>query len=215
MTENSPHEAEAPETKPETATGTEADAASAAAVDPAPSDAPGEGNPLAARIAELEAERDSLKDQILRALADAENVRKRANRQISEERVYAIERFARDLLNVSDNMARALGALPDDAREALSESGRTLLEGVELTQKELHAALARHGVSAIDASPGAEFDPNQHQAVAQIPSPQPSGKVAETYQSGWKIGDRTLRAAMVAVSAGSPAGADAAGQESE
>ena len=161
-----------------------------------------EENPLVAQITALEAERDALKDQILRALAETENVRKRANRQIDEERVYAVERFARDLLNVSDNLSRALIALPQEARDALSEAGKNLVEGVELTEKDLHAVMARHGVVAIDASPGAAFDPNFHQAVSQIPSDQPAGSVAQAFQSGWKIGERTLRAAMVAVSAG-------------
>jgi molecular chaperone GrpE len=78
----------------------------------------------------------------------------------------------------------------------------TALEGVALTQKELVSALSRHGVTAIDASPGAAFDPALHQAVTQVPSPHPAGSVAELYQSGWRIGDRTLRAAMVAVSGG-------------
>lgn len=161
-----------------------------------------EENPLLAQIAALESERDSLKDQILRALAETENVRKRANRQIEEERVYAVERFARDLLNVSDNLSRALIALPQQARDELSDAGRNLVEGVELTEKDLHAVMARHGVKPIDASPGAPFDPNLHQAVSQIPSEHPAGSVAQAFQSGWRIGDRTLRAAMVAVSAG-------------
>lgn len=161
-----------------------------------------EENPLLAQIAALESERDALKDQILRALAETENVRKRANRQIEEERVYAVERFARDLLNVSDNLSRALIALPQEARAELSEAGKNLVEGVELTEKDLHAVMARHGVKPIDASPGAPFDPNLHQAVSQIPSEHPAGSVAQAFQSGWRIGDRTLRAAMVAVSAG-------------
>lgn len=161
-----------------------------------------EENPHLAQIAALETERDALKDQILRALAETENVRKRANRQIDEERIYAVERFARDLLNVSDNLSRALMALPQEAREALSESGKNLVEGVELTEKDLHAVMARHGVKPIDANPGAAFDPNLHQAVSQIPSEHPVGSVAQAFQSGWRIGDRTLRAAMVAVSAG-------------
>lgn len=164
--------------------------------------APEEVDPHLAQIAALEAERDGLKDQILRALAETENVRKRANRQIEEERIYAVERFARDLLNVSDNLSRALIALPREARDALSDAGKNLVEGVELTEKDLHAVMARHGVVAIDASPGATFDPNFHQAVSQIPSEHPAGSVAQAFQSGWKIGDRTLRAAMVAVSAG-------------
>ncbi|MDZ4760979.1 MAG: nucleotide exchange factor GrpE [Alphaproteobacteria bacterium] len=159
-------------------------------------------NPLAPRIAELEAERDALKDQILRTLAETENVRKRANRQIADERVYAVEKFARDTLNVSDNLTRALESLTPGVRTLLPDAARTMLEGVELTQKELIAVLARHGVTAIDASPGAAFDPAHHQAVTQIPSEHPAGSVAQMFQAGWKIGDRTLRAAMVAVSAG-------------
>ncbi|MEQ9316608.1 MAG: nucleotide exchange factor GrpE, partial [Henriciella sp.] len=102
----------------------------------------------------------------------------------------------------SDNLARALAALPDEEREVLTEAGQNLLGGIEMTQKELHTVLARHGVTAVDAAPGATFDPNHHQAVSQIPSEHPAGSIAETFQSGWKIGDRTLRAAMVAVSAG-------------
>ena len=159
-------------------------------------------DPHSAQIQALEAERNGLKDQLLRALAETENVRKRANRQIDDERIYAVERFARDLLNVSDNLSRALLALPEDSRESLSDAGKNLVAGVELTEKELHAVMSRHGVSPIDAEPGASFDPNLHQAVSQIPSEHPAGSVAQTFQSGWKIGDRTLRAAMVAVSAG-------------
>ena len=156
------------------------------------------------RFVEVEAEAAELKNQLLRALAETENIRKRAERQVSEERVYAIERFARDLLAVSDNMGRALDTISEDQRAALDETGKGILSGVELTQKELHAVLARHGVTAIDALPGTTFDPNDHQAVSQIPSDQPAGSVAETFQTGWKIGSRTLRAAMVAVSAGPP-----------
>ena len=149
-----------------------------------------------------EAEALELKDKLLRTLAEADNVRKWSERQVSEARLYAVESFARDLLEVSDNLSRALDALPEDKRAELSPEGKSLLEGVEMTQKSLHAAFARHKVVAIDAGPGATFDPNVHQAVAQIPSDQPSGTVAEPFQNGWKIGERTLRAAMVAVSTG-------------
>ncbi|MEO1786749.1 MAG: nucleotide exchange factor GrpE [Pseudomonadota bacterium] len=154
------------------------------------------------RIAALEAELAEVKEQMLRAFADAQNTRKRAEREKADAKVYAIEKFAGDLLSVSDNLSRALTALPDGDREGLSEAGRNLLGGIEMTGKELHAALARNGVTAIDAVPGATFDPNLHQAVSQIPSDQPAGTIAECFQTGWKIGDRTLRAAMVAVSAG-------------
>ena len=150
----------------------------------------------------LEVEKQELRDQMLRAMAEMENLRKRSEREKSDARVYAIEKFARDLLSVSDNMARALEALPESERDALTEGGKGLLGGIEMTQKELHTVLTRHGVTAIEAEPGAAFDPNLHQAVANIPSEHPNGTIASLFQAGWKIGDRTLRAAMVAVSAG-------------
>ncbi|MEO0465342.1 MAG: nucleotide exchange factor GrpE [Pseudomonadota bacterium] len=153
-------------------------------------------------IAGLEAEKAELSDKLLRSLAEVDNVRKRAAREVADARVFAIEKFAGDLLSVSDNLSRAMDALDADTRAALSEGGQSLMGGIEMTQKELHAVLARHNVTAIDAVPGAAFDPNFHQAVSQIPSDQPSGAIAMTFQSGWKIGERTLRAAMVAVSTG-------------
>ncbi|MEM7767525.1 MAG: nucleotide exchange factor GrpE [Pseudomonadota bacterium] len=155
-----------------------------------------------ARIAALELELADSKEQVLRAFAEAQNTRKRAEKEIADAKAYSIKKFAEDLLSVSDNLSRALTALPDADRAGLSEAGRNLLGGIEMTEKELHAALARNGVTAIDAAPGATFDPNLHQAVSQIPSDQPQGAIAQTFQTGWKIGDRTLRAAMVAVSAG-------------
>jgi len=174
----------------------ETKAAEAHAGAPGAEPAPGGEAEALSRIAELEAERDLLKEQILRTLAETENVRKRANRQIADERIYAVEKFARDMLAVADNLARAI----ETARDA--EPG-TLLEGVELTQRELHAVLSRHGVTAIEAAPGSPFDPAVHQAITQIPSDHPAGAVAQLFQSGWRIGDRTLRPAMVAVSSGS------------
>ena len=154
------------------------------------------------QILALEIEKQELRDQMLRAMAEMENLRKRSEREKSDARIYAIEKFARDLLNVSDNMARALEALPETEREALTDGGKGLLGGIEMTQKELHTVLTRHGVTAIEAEPGAAFDPNLHQAVANIPSEHPNGTIASLFQAGWKIGDRVLRAAMVAVSTG-------------
>lgn len=154
------------------------------------------------KIQKLEIEKEELREQLLRTFADLENTRKRAERQVAEARIYAIERFAGDLLSVSDNLSRALTALSEEDRAALSEPGRNLFEGIEMTEKELHTALARHGVTAIAAAPGDAFDPNLHQAVANIPSDQPNGTIASCFQPGWRIGERTLRAAMVAVSAG-------------
>lgn len=153
-------------------------------------------------ILTLEAEKADLNGQILRLLAELDNTRKRADRQVSEARVYAIEKFAADLLSVSDNLARALAALTEAEREDLTDAGKNLLGGIEMTAKELATALSRHGVVPVAADPGAPFDPNVHQAVAQIPSPEPSGTIAQLFQPGWRIGERTLRAAMVAVSTG-------------
>ena len=150
----------------------------------------------------LEAELAETKDQLLRTLAEAQNIRKRAAKETQDARTFAIEKFAGDLLSVSDNMSRALEALPEAERESLSEQGKNLLGGIEMTQKELHAVFARNGVTAIDAAPGDAFDPNLHQAVANVPSEHASGAIAECFQPGWKIGERVLRAAMVTVSSG-------------
>jgi molecular chaperone GrpE len=152
----------------------------------------------------VEAEKEEIREQLLRSMAELQNVRKRSEKQVADARVYAIEKFAGDLLSVSDNLARALQALSDEDKAGLSEPGQNLLGGIEMTEKELHTALARHGVTAIAGEPGDAFDPNVHQAVSNIPSDQPNGTIAAVFQNGWKIGDRTLRAAMVAVSAGTP-----------
>ena len=154
-------------------------------------------------ILRLETEKEEMRGQLLRTLAELDNVRKRAQKEASDARVYAIEKFAAELLNVSDNLARALAALSEEDRTALSEPGKNLLGGIEMTEKELHTVLARNGVTAIAAIPGDPFDPNLHQAVSQVPSPQAPGTIHDVFQTGWKIGDRVLRAAMVAVSAGS------------
>lgn len=158
---------------------------------------------MADRLIAMEAEKAAMKDQLLRTMAEMENIRKRSERKLAEERTYAVEKFARDLLNVADNLARALSVLSDEAKAELSEAGKSLMAGVELTEKELVMTLSRHGIKAVDSLKGTEFDPNVHQAVAQIPSDQPEGTIAEPFATGWKIGDRTLRAAMVAVSTGS------------
>ena len=153
-------------------------------------------------LAKLEAEKEELRMQYVRLYADLDNTRKRAEREVSEARVYAIGKFAADLLNVADNLARALAALPDAERETLTDAGKNLLGGIEMTEKELHTVLTRYNVVPVEAAPGGTFDPNVHQAVAQTPSEHPAGTIAQLFQPGWRIGERTLRAAMVAVSLG-------------
>ncbi|NNE57430.1 MAG: nucleotide exchange factor GrpE [Hellea sp.] len=154
-----------------------------------------------AKLAALELEMANLKDQALRAMAEAENVKKRAEREVAAARMYGVERFATDILSIVDNLGRALLTLDGKAKEDMGDNAKNLLEGIELTEKELYAILARHGIKAVPGK-GSRFDPNVHQAVAQIPSDEEKGHVAEVMQVGFTIGDRTLRAAMVAVSTG-------------
>lgn len=154
-----------------------------------------------ARAEALETELATLKDQALRALADAENTKKRAEREVKAASMYGIERFAADMLSVSDNLSRALSVIDEKARETLGDNAKNLVEGIELTEKELIAVFARHGIKAVQGK-GSKFDPNVHQAVAQIPSTETKGDIAEVMQTGFTLGDRTLRAAMVAVSSG-------------
>lgn len=153
------------------------------------------------RVAELENELATLKDQALRAMAEADNVKKRAEREVKASSIYAVEKFAADMLSVSDNLSRALLTIDDQAKGDLGDNAKNLLDGIELTQKDVMAVFARHGIKAVPGK-GSKFDPNVHQAVAQIPSSEAKGDVAEMMQTGFTLGDRTLRAAMVAVSTG-------------
>jgi len=154
----------------------------------------------------LAKELQDTRESLLRALAETENVRKRGERAAQEARVYAIERFARDLVSVADNLARALEAAPADSGD---ENVRTLVEGLQMTQRAMLETFTRHGLKPVGAK-GERFDPNLHQAVTQVPSDAPAGAIAEVFQTGFTLGERTVRAAMVAVSLGSPAAAPAA-----
>ena len=132
------------------------------------------------------------------SVAEAENVKKRAEREVAAAKIYGVEKFATDVLSVVDNLGRALMTLDGKAKDDLGDNAKNLLEGIELTEKNLMAVLARHGIKAVPGK-GSKFDPNVHQAVAQIPSDEDKGNVAEVMQVGFTIGERTLRAAMVAV----------------
>lgn len=153
------------------------------------------------QIESLQAELANLKDQALRAMAEAENVKRRAEREVANAKLYGIEKFANDILSVYDNLSRAILTLDGRAKEDMGDNAKNLLDGIELTEKDLMAVLARHGIKAVPGK-GAKFDPKVHQAVAQIPSEEDKGNVAEVMQTGFTIGERTLRAAMVAVSTG-------------
>ncbi|MGH6889722.1 MAG: nucleotide exchange factor GrpE [Rhizomicrobium sp.] len=157
----------------------------------------------------LEAEIADLKEKHLRALADAENTRRRAERERLEASQYAVTRFARDMLTVRDNLRRALDHVPEDAKAAADPAIKAVLDGIEATERELEAILERHGVRAIDAAEG-KFDPHLHQAIAEVPAEgKPAGAIVNVVQTGYRIADRLLRPAMVTVArAGSPKEAD-------
>jgi molecular chaperone GrpE len=150
-------------------------------------------------ITSLQAEVAELKERHLRALADAENTRRRAERERLDASQYAVTRFARDMLLVSDNLQRALAHFPAEARADASPSVKAVLEGVEATERALAATLERHGVRAIDTT-NAKFDPHLHQAIAEVPAEgRPAGSIVNVVQSGYVIADRLLRPAMVTV----------------
>ncbi|MEM7694908.1 MAG: nucleotide exchange factor GrpE [Pseudomonadota bacterium] len=161
-------------------------------------DAPAEPDPTEALRAELEESRANM----LRALAEAENVRRRAQRDVADARQYAVTAFARDLLNVADNFGRALSAIDDDAE--MTPEIKNLLEGVRMTERELTSTLERHGVKIVSPE-GERFDPNRHQAMFEVENPDvPTGTILQVVQAGAMIGERTLRPAMVGVSKGGP-----------
>ncbi len=152
--------------------------------------------------AELQKQVAELRDRFLRAVAETENVRKRAEREVADSRAYAIANFARDAISVADNLSRALEAIPPEARAGADETLKVLLEGVELTEREFQKTLAKHGVRKLDPL-GDKFDPNFHQAMFEVPDQNvPAGLVVQVVQTGYAIGERVLRPALVGVSKG-------------
>ncbi|WP_395689452.1 nucleotide exchange factor GrpE, partial [Aestuariivirga sp.] len=149
--------------------------------------------------AQLREEAAQLKDRLLRTAADMDNLRKRAEREKAEAILYAATNFARDLLSVADNMQRALASMPPDAREKADEGTRNLLAGVEMTERELLSVFQRYNIRKVETV-GSKFDPNVHQALFEMPtSDHPPGTVVQEMQSGFAIGERCLRPAMVGV----------------
>ncbi|WOE74154.1 nucleotide exchange factor GrpE [Alterisphingorhabdus coralli] len=155
------------------------------------------GDDAAARISDLEAELAEAKQQTLYAQAETQNVRRRMEKEIQDARSYAATGFARDILSVSDNLSRALEAIPDDLRE--DEKWKGLIAGIEATGRELEKVFGQHGISRIPAM-GLELDPNQHQAMIEIPTDEHEpGTIVQEMQTGYMIKDRLLRAAYVGV----------------
>jgi molecular chaperone GrpE len=157
-------------------------------------------DPRDAEIAALKDEVAVSKDRLLRLAAEMENLRKRTEREKAEATLYAATNFARDLLTVSDNLGRALQALPAEERDRAGEAEQNLISGVEVTERELLQVFQRHGIRKLETV-GQKFDPNFHQAIFEVPtSEKPPGIVMQELQPGYAVGDRCLRPAMVGVS---------------
>jgi molecular chaperone GrpE len=150
----------------------------------------------------LQKEVAEARDRMLRTLAEMENLRKRTTKEVADARLYGITGFARDVLDIADNLQRALDAVPAEARATADPGLISLIEGVELTERSLLNALEKHGVKKLDPQ-GQKFDPNFHQAMYEVPDPSvPSGTVVQIMQAGYTIGDRVLRPALVGVAKG-------------
>jgi molecular chaperone GrpE len=152
----------------------------------------------------LEREHAEMKDRLLRTLAEMENLRKRTEREVTDARLYGVASFARDMLGVADNMRRALDAVPAEARANAEAGMKALVEGVELTERELLKALEKNGVRQFSPQ-GEKFDPNFHQAMFEVPDASvPAGSIVQVVQPGYRIGERVLRPALVGLSKGGP-----------
>ena len=163
-----------------------------------------EAPPALDPLENLKAEHADLKDKYLRLAAEMDNLRRRTEREIKDAKTYAAAGFARDMLGVSDNLRRALDAVPAEARAAADSGLMALVEGVEMTERAMLSALERHGVKKLEPA-GQRFDPHFHQAMFEVPNADiPNNTVIQVVQDGYVIGDRVLRPAMVGVSKGGP-----------
>ncbi len=190
--------------------GAQAYANAASEHDQVAGNAQSDADPLAA----AEAEKAEMKDKLLRTLADMENLRRRTEKEVADARAYAVTAFARDMLTVADNIHRALGSVPAEARDQMDGALKALIDGIELTERDLLKTMERHGVRKL-APEGEKFDPNLHQAMFEVPNPEvPSGQVVQVVQDGYVIGERVLRPAMVGVAKGGPKPGQPSGTDS-
>ncbi len=192
-----PHVENRPQAKPEVVDDKVGHGAQADGAGPAPA---ANAEALAAALSE----RDEMKERLLRSLAEMENLRRRTEREVADARAYAVTSFARDILNSADNVRRAIESVTAEARAGAEGPFKTLIEGIELTERELAKTLERHGVKAVEPK-GQRFDPNRHQAMFEVPDAEvPNGTVVQVVQTGYVIGERVLRPALVGVSKGGP-----------
>lgn len=157
------------------------------------------------KTAELQAEVEKYKDLYIRAQAEMENLRRRTQQELEKRSKFAVSSFAQDLLPVNDNLSRAIASIPEDKKDEQSDLVKNLLIGLELTQKDLNAALEKNKVTPIE-SIGLVFDPNLHKVVQEVEDPtKPAGTIIQEWQKGYMIGgDRVLREAVVIVTKGGP-----------
>lgn len=175
---------------------------------------PAEGEPVVSKpyvmpddpeegsVEALQKEAAEARDKVLRTLAEMENLRTRTRREVTDAKTYGITGFARDVLDIADNLQRTLDAVSAEAKASADPGLKALIEGVELTERSLLNALEKHGVKKFDPQ-GEKFDPNFQQAMYEVPDPSvPSGTVVQVVQAGYMIGERVLRPALVGVSKG-------------
>ena len=152
----------------------------------------------------LYAENAGLKDKVLRTLAEMENMRRRTEREVADAKAYGVTSFARDMLTVADNLRRAVEYITPEVKEAADPSVKTLIEGVDLTERDFLSRLIKHGVKKLEPQ-GQKFDPNMHEALFEVPDPSvPNGTVVQVVEAGYSIGERCLRPAKVGVARGGP-----------
>jgi molecular chaperone GrpE len=181
--------------------------AGAMSAGPAPQAPAGEPDPFVV-LENLQLENAALKDKILRALAEMENQRRRTEREVADAKTYGVASFALDMLTFADNLRRAVESVPPDAREHAAAALKTLIEGLELTERDFLSRLGKYGVKKLEPL-GAKFDPNLHEALFEVPDETaPNATVVQVVEDGYAIGDRVLRPAKVGVSRGGPKSAN-------
>ena len=174
---------------------------------PAAQAPPGEPDPFVV-LENLQLENAALKDKVLRALAEMENQRRRTEREVADAKTYGVTSFALDMLTFADNLRRAVESLAPDAREQAGAALKTLIEGLELTERDFLSRLGKYGVKKLEPL-GAKFDPNLHEALFEVPDETaPNATVVQVVEDGYAIGDRVLRPAKVGVSRGGPKSAN-------
>ncbi|MDR3407477.1 MAG: nucleotide exchange factor GrpE [Methylovirgula sp.] len=156
----------------------------------------------------LQRENGELKDRLLRTLAEMENLRRRTDKEVADAKLYGVSSFARDMLSFADNLRRTVENIPDELRKSADPAVKTLISGIEVTERDFLSRLARHGAKKMEPL-GGKFDPNLHEALYEVPDESvPNGTVVKVIEDGYTIGERMLRPAKVAISRG---GAKSAG----